>query len=56
MIWAERYNRNIRRAWLGPYSFETIEEVQQIATGWPRAFNNDRPNMGIGGITHARNN
>ena len=35
------------------YIFETIEEVQQIATEWLWTYNNERPNMGIGGVTPA---
>jgi putative transposase len=44
-----------RRAyeWLDLYIFETIEEVQQIATEWLWTYNNERPNMGIGGVTPA---
>jgi hypothetical protein len=33
--------------------FETIEEAQNQATEWLWTYNNDRPNMGIGGITPA---
>ena len=49
----ERYNRTVRGEWLGQYIFETIEEAQQHATKWLWTYNNDRPNMGIGGITPA---
>ena len=31
--------------------FETIKEVQDHATRWLWTYNNDRPNMAIGGIT-----
>ncbi|WP_319777238.1 integrase core domain-containing protein [Maridesulfovibrio sp.] len=34
-----------------PYIFESIQELQESATKWLWAYNNDRPNMGIGGIT-----
>jgi putative transposase len=34
--------------------FETIEEAQQIATGWLWTYNHERPNIGIGGVTPAR--
>ncbi len=47
----ERFNRTVRGEWLGQYIFETIEEVQRQATNWLWTYNNDRPNMGIGGIT-----
>ena len=49
----ERYNRTVRHEWLDLYIFETIEEVQQIATEWLWTYNNERPNMGIGGVTPA---
>lgn len=49
----ERYNRKVRHEWLNLYIFETIEEVQQIATEWLWTYNNERPNMGIGGVTPA---
>jgi len=34
--------------------FETIKEVQDIATDWLWTYNHERPNMGIGGITPAQ--
>jgi putative transposase len=49
----ERYNRTVRGEWLGQYIFETIEEAQEQATEWLWTYNNERPNMGIGGITPA---
>ncbi len=48
-----RYNRTVRGEWLGQYIFETIEEAQDQATEWLSTYNNERPNMGIGGITLA---
>lgn len=47
----ERYNRTVRYDWLCQYLFESIDEVQEIATAWLWDYNNERPNMGIGGIT-----
>lgn len=52
--YVERYNRTVRHEWLGQYIFETITEVQDYATDWLWTYNNDRPNMGIGGITPAQ--
>jgi len=49
----ERYNRTVRGEWLSQYIFETIEEAQDQATVWLWTYNNERPNMGIGGITPA---
>ena len=37
--------------WLDQNVFETIEEAQEQATNWLWTYNNDRPNMAIGGIT-----
>jgi len=47
----ERYNRTVRTEWLGRYHFDSIEDVQDHATNWLWTYNNERPNMGIGGIT-----
>jgi putative transposase len=49
----ERYNRTVRTEWLGQYIWQSIEEVRQHATKWLWTYNNQRPNMGIGGITPA---
>lgn len=49
----ERYNRTVRGEWLGKYIFETIDEAQDLATEWLSTYNNERPNMGIGGMTPA---
>ncbi len=49
----ERYNRTVRGEWLGQNIFATIEEAQEQATKWLWTYNNDRPNMGLGGITPA---
>jgi putative transposase len=49
----KRYNRTVRGEWLSQYIFETIEEAQDQATEWLWTYNNDRPNMAIGGVTPA---
>lgn len=49
----ERYNRTVRQEWLGQFIWDTIEEVKEYATRWLWTYNNERPNMGIGGITPA---
>jgi len=49
----ERYNRTVRHEWLDQNIFETIQEAQDQATKWLWTYNNDRPNMAIGGITPA---
>jgi putative transposase len=48
--YVERYNRTVRYDWLNQYLFSTIAEVQAFATRWLWIYNNERPNMGIGGI------
>jgi putative transposase len=47
----ERYNRTVRYDWLPHHLFESIEEVKARATDWLCTYNNERPNMAIGGIT-----
>ena len=49
----ERHDRTVRGEWLGQYIFETIEEAQDQETEWLWTYNNERPNMGIGGMTPA---
>jgi putative transposase len=49
----ERYNRTVRGEWLSQYTFETIEEAQDQATEWLWTYNNERSDMGIGGIATA---
>jgi Transposase and inactivated derivatives len=49
----ERYNRTVRYDWLNQYLFESLDEIQDFATKWLWTYNNERPNMGIGGITPA---
>ena len=49
-----RYNRTVRHEWLDQYIIETIEEAQHHATEWLWTYNNERPNMGIGGIKPAQ--
>ena len=52
--YVERCNRTVRHEWLDLYILETSEEAQQIATDWPWTCNNERPNIGIAGITPAQ--
>jgi putative transposase len=45
----------MKRVLGGPQDIiETIEEAQDHATQWLWTYNNDRPNMGISGITPAQ--
>ncbi len=52
--YVERYNRTVRHEWLDQYIIENIEEAQEFATEWLWTYNNERPNMGIGGVTPAQ--
>ena len=47
----ERFNRTVRHEWLNQDIFYNIKEVQDQSTKWLWTYNNDRPNMAIGGIT-----
>ena len=47
----ERYNPTVRYDWLSYNLFESIDEMQDLATKWLWAHNNERPNMALGGIT-----
>lgn len=51
--YVERYNRTVRYDWLNQNIFESLQEAQDFATGWLWHYNNERPNMAIGGITPA---
>ncbi|EAQ63536.1 putative orphan protein; putative transposase [Marinomonas sp. MED121] len=47
----ERFNRTVRYDWLSHYLYKDIKALQDKATHWLWTYNNERPNMGIGGIT-----
>ena len=50
----ERYNRTVRHEWLDQHIIETIEEAQDYATQRLWTYNNDRPNIRVGGFTPAQ--
>ena len=52
--YVERHNRTARHEWLDQYMFASIAEVQDYAAQWLWTYNNDLPNMGLGGITPAQ--
>ncbi|WP_145912756.1 integrase core domain-containing protein, partial [Acetobacter tropicalis] len=35
----------VRQEWLEQHLFESIQDVQEVATQWLWTYNNDRPNM-----------
>ena len=49
--YVERFNRTVRYEWLAQYLFDTVGEVQDFATQWLWNYNNERPNMALGGFT-----
>ena len=49
--YVERYNRTVRYDRLNQYLFDSISTVQDFATRWLWTYNNERPNMALGGIT-----
>lgn len=51
--YVERYNRTVRHEWLEMNEFKSIQHAQEEATKWLWTYNNERPNMAIGGITPA---
>jgi putative transposase len=52
--YVERSNCTVRHEWLDQHIIESLEEAQEFATQWLWTYNNERPNMGIGGITPAQ--
>jgi hypothetical protein len=49
--YVERYNRTVRHEWLDQHLFDSIEHARETATQWLWHYNNERPNMAIGGVT-----
>jgi len=49
--YVERFNRTVRHEWLNQHLFESITHAQDTATKWLWGYNNERPNMALGGIT-----
>ena len=49
--YVEHFNRTVRYDWLNQYIFETISQAQEAATVWLWTYNNEHPNMVLGGIT-----
>ena len=48
--YVERFNRTARHEWLDLHMFESVEQAQNLATNWLWLYNNERPNMAIGGV------
>ena len=44
----------MRYGWLAQHLFFTIQQVQEQATRFLWTYNNERPNMALGGITPAQ--
>ena len=54
-VYVERYNRTVRHEWLDQHLFETRDHAQRTAAEWLWRYNNERPNLAIGGVTQYRN-
>ena len=52
--YVERYHRTVRYDGLAQTLFDRIADVQASATRWLWTYNNERPNMALGGITPAQ--
>ena len=50
-VYVERFNRTVRHEWLDEHLFDSIQHAQETATEWLWRYNNERPNMALGGIT-----
>ena len=46
----ERFNRTARHEWLDLHEFESVEQAQALGTCWLWSYNNERPNLAIGGV------
>jgi putative transposase len=49
--YVERYSRTVRYDWPAQHIFASIDEVQEATIRWLWAYNNERPNMALGGFT-----
>ena len=49
--YVERFNRTVRHEWLDLHLFDSIRHAQDTATRWLWSYNNERPNMTLGGLT-----
>lgn len=46
----ERFNRTVRQEWLDAYAFDSLVQIQHVATAWLWHYNNERPHLALGGI------
>lgn len=52
--YVERFNRTVRHEWLDLHEFTSVAHAQLLATQWLWEYNNERPNMAIGGVPPAQ--
>ncbi|MCP3908435.1 MAG: transposase [Oceanicoccus sp.] len=52
--YVERFNRTAGHERLDQHLFDAIVHAQETATQWLWRYNNERPNMPIGGISPRR--
>ena len=43
-------DRTARHEWLDLYHFDSIGQVQNLATKWLWTYNNERPSSAVGGV------
>lgn len=48
--YVERFNCMVRHEWLDQHLFKSVVHAQELATHWLWTYNNERPNMVIGGV------
>jgi putative transposase len=49
--YVERFNRTARYEWLSQYYWADLDEVRNFTQKWSWFYNNERLNMGLGGVT-----
>jgi len=47
----ERFNRTARYEWLSQFQWDSLDQVQDVATQWMWFYNHERPHMALGGFT-----
>jgi len=49
--YVERFNRTVRYEWLSQHYWQSIDEVQMLATQWVYRYKHQLQNMALGGFT-----
>jgi putative transposase len=48
--YVERFNQTVRHEWRSQYYWDDLAHVQHFAIEWMWQYNQERPNMGLGGM------